>query len=88
MGDPNEKDKLELEFLMEGVTTRMQTAMEKLAESNKTQSAVSLAIIIIVVAGFIIFNSLWMRYVKGITGSKVVMPDEAPLPVMQGGGDG
>ena len=69
MGDPNEKDKLELEFLMEGVTTRMQTAMEKLAESNRTQSAVSLAIIIIVVAGFIINNKMMIDHVNSIRGS-------------------
>ena len=79
MSDSNDKDKLELEFLMEGVTTRMQTAMEKLAESNKTQSAVFLAVIIIVVAGFIIFNSIWLGYVKGLTGGEVVMPDEAQV---------
>jgi hypothetical protein len=57
--DPEEKQQQEWEFVMEGITTRMQLALEKMAESNKLlHSAVkwvcAVSIVIVVVLGAVI----------------------------------
>ena len=59
--NPEEKQQQELEFVMEGITTRMQIALEKMAESNKLLlSAVkwvcAVSIVIVVVLGAIILT--------------------------------
>ena len=35
MNEKNERSQQEYEFIMEGITTRMQMALEKMAESNR-----------------------------------------------------
>lgn len=57
--NPEEKQQQEWEFVMEGITTRMQIALEKMAESNKLlHSAVkwvcAVSIVIVVVLGAVI----------------------------------
>ena len=60
--DENEKKSMqEYEFVMDGITTRMQLAIEKMAESNKLMHSavkwvctVAMVVVPIVVAGFII----------------------------------
>lgn len=57
--NPEEKQQQEWEFVMEGITTRMQLALEKMAESNKLlHSAVkwvcAVSIVIVVVLGAVI----------------------------------
>jgi hypothetical protein len=59
--NPEEKQQQEWEFVMEGITTRMQLALEKMAESNKLlHSAVkwvcAVSIVIVVVLGAIILT--------------------------------
>ena len=59
----NERQQQEYEFVMEGITTRMQIALEKmadsnkmLAENNKRQSHIWLIVLFIVVLGFLANN--------------------------------
>ena len=73
-----ERPQLEYEFIMDGITTRMQIALEKMAESNRIlRSTVryvcvtTLAAIIIVVLGFIISNKIWIGHVNTLRGSEV-----------------
>ena len=59
MSEKNERTAQEYEFIMEGITTRMQMALEKMAESNKLMhSAVrwvcAVSIVILGVLGAII----------------------------------
>lgn len=59
MSEQGERTQQEWEFVMEGITTRMQLALEKMADSNKLMhSAVkwvcALSIVIVVVFGVII----------------------------------
>ena len=59
MSDQEKRSTQEWEFVMEGITTRMQMALEKMAESNKLMhSAVrwvcAVSIVIVTVLGAII----------------------------------
>ena len=59
MDDKNERTPQEYEFIMDGITTRMQVALEKMADSNKLMhSAVkwvcAVSIVIVGVLGAII----------------------------------
>ena len=63
----------EYEFVMEGITTRMQTALEKMAESNKMlaennkrQNHTWIIVLIIVVLGFIVNNIIMINHVNNI----------------------
>ena len=38
MNENNDRQQLEYEFVMEGITTRMQIALEKMADSNRMMS--------------------------------------------------
>ena len=56
-----EREPQEYEFIMDGITTRMQIALEKMAESNKLMhSAVkwvcAVSIVIVIVLGVIILT--------------------------------
>ena len=69
----NERQQQEYEFVMEGITTRMQIALEKmadsnkmLAENNKRQSHILLIVLLIVVLGFIANNIIMINHVNNI----------------------
>lgn len=64
-----ERQQQEYEFIMEGITTRMQTAMEKMATTVKYVCVVMLMVIIIVVAGFIAQNQLWFGHMNAVRES-------------------
>ena len=62
MDEQEKRGTQELEFILEGITTRMQMALEKMAESNKLlHSAVrwvcAVSIVIVMVLGAIIILS-------------------------------
>ena len=75
MIDSNERQLQEYEFVLEGITTRMQLAIEKMAESNRMMSesnrrlcgvlkfmcATVIAVVIIVAVSLTINNHLWMK---------------------------
>ena len=76
--DVEKRQQQEYEFVMEGITTRMQIAMEKISESNKLLRStvkyvclVMLAVVFIVIAGFIINNQLWISHVNHVRNSAV-----------------
>ena len=83
-------DRQEFEFIMEGITTRMQIAMDKLSEANKMLRSivkyvciVMLVVTIIVVSGFIIMNQMWFQHDSvgrgGVnTGEAVSAVEEVP----------
>lgn len=70
----------EYEFVMEGITTRMQTALEKMSESNRMmadnakmmannnrhQGKVMITVLVIVVLGFIINNIIMINHINDI----------------------
>lgn len=69
----NERSQQEYEFIMEGITTRMQTALEKmadsnkmLAENNKRQNHIWLIVLLIVILGFIANNVIMINHVNNI----------------------
>ena len=69
----NERQQQEYEFVMEGITTRMQIALEKmadsnkmLAENNKRQSHIWLIVLFIVVLGFLANNIIMINHVNNI----------------------
>lgn len=75
----NSKQMQEYEFVMEGITTRMQMAMEKIAESNRMwRSAVKLVcivmlvVVLVVVSGFIVYNQIWIGHVNNLRNTMIV----------------
>lgn len=75
MIDNNERQLQEYEFVLEGITTRMQLAIEKMAESNRMMSesnrrlcgvlkfmcATVIAVVIVVAVSLTVNNHLWMN---------------------------
>ena len=75
-----ERQQQEYEFVMEGITTRMQIALEKMSESNRMMSETNkrlcdtitnhnrmiVVVVLIVVLGFIVNNVVWIDNVKNI----------------------
>ena len=74
MSDNNDRQLQEYEFIMEGITTRMQLAIEKMAESNKMMSESNrrlcdvlknmfwmvIVVVIIVAMSLTVNNGRWM----------------------------
>ena len=74
MSDNNDRQFQEYEFVLEGITTRMQLAIEKMAESNRMMSesnrrlcgvlgymcAMIVAVVIVVAVSLTVNNHLWM----------------------------
>lgn len=76
MSDQEQRQQQEYEFVMEGITTRMQIAMEKLSESNKVSRTMvkyvcimSIVIILAVMCGLIAINQLWFQHCNDIRNS-------------------
>lgn len=72
----NERTQQEYEFIMEGITTRMQIALEKMADSNRMMSESNrrlcrmfIAALVIVVLGFIVNNMIWMDRAASARGT-------------------
>ena len=78
--DNKERQQQEYEFVMEGITTRMQIALEKMSESNRMMSDTNkrlcdtitnhnrmiVVVVLIVVLGFIVNNMVWINNVRTI----------------------
>lgn len=56
----------EYEFVMEGITTRMQTALEKQSASVRWVCIVMLLTVMLVISGFIINNVIMINHVNNI----------------------
>lgn len=62
----NERQQQEYEFVMEGITTRMQTALEKQSASVKWVCIVMLITVMMVIAGFVINNVIMINHINDI----------------------
>ena len=81
-----ERQQQEYEFVMEGITTRMQIALEKMADSNRMMSETNkrlcgvframcvmmIVVVLIVALGFIVDHQLCTRNGANATASEVV----------------
>ena len=68
MSDNNERQQ-EYEFVMEGITTRMQIALEKQSASVRWVCIVMLITVLLVIAGFIVNNQMWLKHVNHVRDS-------------------
>ena len=62
----NERQQQEYEFVMEGITTRMQIALEKQSASVRWVCIVMLVTVLLVIAGFIVNNVIMINHINGI----------------------
>ena len=83
MSDQNSRQQQEYEFVLEGITTRMQLALEKMADSNRMMSesnrrlcTMFIVALVIVVLGFITNNVIMINHVNEIRGSGVSAHEE------------
>lgn len=83
-----ERQQQEYEFIMEGITTRMQTAMGKMSDTVKYVCIVLLAVIIIMASAFITFTKLWIDHdsARRTAWISEVVKSEA-LPELRPGAD-
>lgn len=70
-----ERQQQEYEYVMEGITTRMQIALEKMSESNHMMAdntrrvcQMMIAVVIIVVLGFVVNNIIMINHINDIRG--------------------
>lgn len=84
-----ERQQQEYEFVMEGITTRMQIAMDKLSENNKSMRNIirwvcvfALVMTFMTVFGMLLTNKMWMvreaRLNRTASVSEVVADEEIP----------
>ena len=67
MSDNNDpRMQQEYEFVMEGITTRMQTALEKQSASVRWVCIVMLITVMMVIAGFVINNVIMINHINDI----------------------
>ena len=76
MSDNNERTPQEYAYIMDGITVRMQTAIEKMAESNKLFRStvkyvciVMILVVLIMASGFIINNVIMINHVNSLRSS-------------------
>ena len=74
-----ERSPQEYAYITDGITTRMQLAIEKMAEANKmfratvkTVCAVMLVVVLLVVGGFLAETKIWIDHVNNLRGAGVV----------------
>jgi len=86
MDNRENRQQLEWEFIMEGITTRMQIALEKMADSNRMMSETNkrlcgvframcvmmIVVVLIIALGFIADHQLCARNGVNTTASEVV----------------
>ena len=64
--DNTERQQQEYEFVMEGITTRMQIALEKQSASVRWVCIVMLVTVLLVIAGFIVNNVIMINHINDI----------------------
>ena len=86
MSEREEWQRQEYEFIMDGITTRMQMAMEKISEANlkvsetnirlintiRSVCVIMLISIVIIISGFIVYNQIWIGHVDSLRKNAVV----------------
>ena len=64
----SERTQQEYEYIMEGITTRMQLALEKQASTVRWVCLVMLVTVLLIIAGFIVNNVIMINHVNTIRG--------------------
>lgn len=80
----SERTQQEYEFVMEGITTRMQMALEKQSASVRWVCVVMILTVMLVIAGFIVNNVIMINHINDIRGG--VSVHEA-VPEQRAGAD-
>lgn len=62
----NERMQQEYEFVMEGITTRMQTALEKMSAAMRWMCITSVIMLLLAVAGIIISNLIMINHTNDV----------------------
>lgn len=81
----SERTQQEYEFVMEGITTRMQMALEKQSASVRWVCVVMILTVMLVIAGFIVNNVIMINHINDIRGG--VSVHEAAVPEQRAGAD-
>ena len=78
MSENNERQLQEYEFVLEGITTRMQLAIEKMAESNRMMSESNrrlchtmIIVVIVMALAFLVNNVIMINHVNNIRSEVV-----------------
>lgn len=61
-----ERQQQEYEYVMEGITTRMQIALEKQSASVRWVCIVMLVTVLLIIAGFIVNNVIMINHINDI----------------------
>ena len=72
---PDKRTPQEYEFIMDGITTRMQMALDKLAESNKLVVGITRLVcvtMIIFVLALLANNYIWIRHTNAMRDQTIV----------------
>lgn len=64
--DNMERQQQEYEYVMEGITTRMQIALEKQSASVRWVCIVMLVTVLLIIAGFIVNNVIMINHINDI----------------------
>lgn len=88
----DERSPQEYAYIMDGITTRMQLAIEKVSEANKLFRStvrmvciVMLIVVMVVVGGFILETRTWIGHVNEIRSG--VVTSETVSQLGDGGGN-
>ena len=64
----NTRQQQEYEYVMEGITTRMQIALEKQSASVRWVCIVMLVTVMLIIAGFIVNNVIMIDHINDLRG--------------------
>ena len=68
--DENQRTPQEYAYIMDGITERMKNAIEKIADSNRRVCIMTIMVVLIVVAGFLINNAMMINHVNSIRAAQ------------------
>ena len=81
----DERTPQEYSYIMDGITTRMQLAIEKMSEANKMFRStvrwvclIMLIVVLIVVGGFVAETRIWISHVDNLRSTEVVASETIP----------
>lgn len=81
MSNGNERTQQEYEFIMDGITTRMQVALEKQSASVRWVCIVMILTVMLVIGGFIANNVIMIHHINDIRSGVSVheaVPEQRP----------
>lgn len=88
MADNNEQRMMqEYEFVMEGITTRMQTALEKVSASVRWICVTAVIMLLLAVIGILITTQIMIKHTNDIINVSGVSAYEALSEQRQGAND-